>query len=399
MSKHPIPDGLLYFPEEKNGKNGHETQVSLSPSPGFSGDGDTREPPRAVRFADMEAPKPRRYMVKGLIPEAYHTILYGDGGVAKSMLAMSLGLAVAREDADNWLGYEAQTAPVLYLDFELDDEEQNRRVNQLCNAEGLSAPPDQLFYMAALGYGAREAFDAALAECLEKEVKLAVLDSMGPALGGDAESAKDVIAFFQQVLEDFRAAGVSVVIVDHQAKGGGGESYQSKRAFGSVYKGNLSRSTIQAEAMEHEEGSLTVRLRQNKHNFGSLAEPFGVKLGFTEEMVTTEAVELDATELAEETSLNSTDRVKLALEDGPAYPEELVELTGLASKTVKNALTKLRKNEVIQETGETRNQSRQVSLSLRIPRDGDRDTYGDGDPNGLWRERQGDIDAALKEYS
>lgn len=362
-------------------KNGHKPQVSSSSSLCVPNDDDgsenTHKPPRAVRFSDMEPAKPRRYIVEGLVPEAYPTILYGDGGVAKSMLALSLGLAIARPDADNWLGVPAQTVPVLYLDFELDDEEQNRRVSQLCVAEGLSMPPEGLLYMAALGYGSRDAFDAALAECKEHGVKLMVLDSMGPALAGDAESSKDVIAFFQQVLEGFRAAGVSVIIVDHQSKGG--ESYQSKRAFGSVYKGNLARSTIQAEAKDHTEGSLTVRLRQNKHNFGSKAEPFGVKLCFTEEMVTTEAVELDSAELAGENTLNDTDRVRHALQDGPAYPDELAERTGLDYRNVKNIVSKLRKKGEIHDTGETNAQgSRQVSSLSHVLNDNDDDEAANG---------------------
>jgi hypothetical protein len=119
-----------------------------------------------------------------------------------------------------------------------------------------------------------------------------------------------------------------------------------------VFKTNLARSVIQAQATERSEGTLTVRLRQKKHNFGPLAEPFGVKLSFTEQAVSLEAIELDASELAEEATLNSTDRVKLALEGGPAYPWEIAEHTGLAVKTVKNVLTGLRKQEVVEPTGE-----------------------------------------------
>jgi hypothetical protein len=143
---------------------------------------------------------------------------------------------------------------------------------------------------------------------------------LGPALQGDAEAARDVIGFFQKSIEPFRAEGVAVLIIDHQSRLQAGQSYQSKGAFGSVFKANLARSVMQVQATERGEGTLTVRLRQKKHNFGPLAEPFGAKLSFTEEAVVLEAVELDASELAEETTLNAADRVKLALEGGPAYP-------------------------------------------------------------------------------
>ncbi len=90
-----------------------------------------------------------------------------------------------------------------------------------------------------------------------------------------------------------------------------------------------------------------------------------------------EAVELDASELAEETTLNATDRVKLALEGGPAYPWEISETTGLALKTVKNALTGLRKQEVVEPTGEIENRTERVRLSVPASLSLYRDEDGD----------------------
>jgi hypothetical protein len=153
-----------------------------------------------------------------------------------------------------------------------------------------------------------------------------------------------------------------------------------------VFKTNLARSVIQAQATERGEGTLTVRLRQKKHNFGPLAEPFGVKLSFTEEAVSLEAIELDASELAEEATLNATDRVKLALENGPAYPWEIAEHTGLAVKTVKNVLTGLRKQEVVEPTGEVENRTEQVRLSVPASLSLYRD--GDGDDSNIHSERE-----------
>ena len=153
-----------------------------------------------------------------------------------------------------------------------------------------------------------------------------------------------------------------------------------------MFKTNLARSVIQAQATERGEGTLTVRLRQKKHNFGPLAEPFGVKLSFTEQAVSLEAVELDASELAEEATLNATDRVKLALENGPAYPWEIAEHTGLAVKTVKNVLTGLRKQEVVEPTGEVENRTEQVRLSVPASLSLYRD--GDGDDSNIQSQRE-----------
>ena len=232
----------------------------------------------------------------------------------------------------------------------------------LHNAMGLERVPDTFRYMSALGYSLREAVDAALAECIEYGVKLLILDSLGPALEGDAEAARDVIGFFHKVLEPFRVAGVTVLVIDHQSHLRSGQRYQDKSAFGSVFKTNLARSVIQVEPTSHEEGALTVVLRQKKHNFGPLAMPFGAKLKFSEERVTLHAEELDAADLAEEGTLNAADRIKLALKGGPAHPEKLAEDTGIPIKTVRNTLSKLRKSGKVEGTGEREGRSERVRL-------------------------------------
>ncbi len=352
-------------------------EESLSPSLKGKDTGDTpkRATLRSLRFNEIPDPGERRYLVEGLMPESYPTLLHGDGGVAKSMLALSLGLAVAHGGGE-WLGHKVWNGgPVLYLDFELDAPEQRRRALRVARGVGLADAPDAFRYMSTLGHGAQESFDAALRECEDHGVKLLILDSLGPALQGDATAAKDVIGFVQRVMEPFRAAGVTVLIVDHQSRVTAGQEYQQKDAFGSVYKRNLTRSVVQVEPLTHQDGALTVRLRHKKHNFGPLAKPFAADLTFAHDSVTVRSRELGSADLATENTLNATDRVKFALEGGPMFPNEVAETTGLALKTVKNALSKLRENGTATNTGETNNVgAKQVSLVSLPLGDGDRDT-------------------------
>jgi RecA-family ATPase len=287
-----------------------------------------------VRLGEVEQPGPRRYVVEELVPAGYSTLWHGDGGVAKSMIALSLGVGVA-SGAMSWLGRAVEHGPALFVDFELEAEEQARRVWQLCRGIGLKEPPADLFYLSAVGHPTRDALRAALQACEEGGVTLVVVDSLGPALEGDAEAARDVIGFYRDEIDPFRALGAAVLIIDHQAKLQHGESYQRKGAFGSVYKANLARSVVQAEATERGEGTLSLRIRQKKHNFGPLADPFGVELSFSEELVSLRAVDLDPAQMAEEATLTAPERVKLALQDGPLYPSEIVEATGVQVKTVK----------------------------------------------------------------
>lgn len=135
------------------------------------GSGDTHPRLRSVKFNEIPDPGPRRYLLDGLIPEGYPTLLYGDGGTAKSMLALSFGLAMAQEADKKWLERDVELGgAVLYLDFELDAAEQRRRVNRLARAEGLEQVPDSFRYMSALGYTSSEALEVALEECKKYSV-------------------------------------------------------------------------------------------------------------------------------------------------------------------------------------------------------------------------------------
>ena len=321
------------------------SQVSPSPNKGVT-------PVTPLRFAEMEPPGPREYVVENLVPKHHTTSLFGDGGAAKSILALSAATAVAG-GATKWLGREVYNCPVLYADFELDADEQRRRAFQVARGVFLDRPPHGLLYVSGLGRPAGEVLKGCLDVCATEGIGLLIIDSLGIALQGDAEAARDVIRFHHDYLDPFRTAGVTLLVIDHQGKTHAGERYQNKRSFGSVYKENLARSVIQVEPGDRGEGLLTLKLRQTKNNFGPKSQPFGARLMFAEEKITVGAHELDATELAEEGTLNAGDRVRLALKNGPAFPAEIAEACDIPLGTVKNELTRQRKRGLVEYTDET----------------------------------------------
>jgi DNA-binding transcriptional ArsR family regulator len=316
-----------------------------------------------VRFARRPSPPPQQFIIPDLVPRHHPTTLYGWSGTAKSTIALYLAMCIAG-GREEFFGYEVMVhGPVIYLDFELDADGQQNRAERLAAGMGI-AVPDDLMYIAARGVRTNEAIGFALAACAEHEVVLGILDSLGPAMVGDMSAAKDVIGFHNNYIAPFKAVGATPLLVDHQARQQAGEGYQSKGAFGSAYKEHLSRSLIQVEAGDRstEENTLNIRLRHKKTNFGVLCEPFDVTLQFSEKAITATVRDLTPADRAQETTLNSKDRVIAALEDGPAYPDELVESTGLARSTVKNTVNALKRAGVVEITGEVRGQMEQVQL-------------------------------------
>jgi hypothetical protein len=316
-----------------------------------------------VRFADRTTPSAQEFIVPDLIPRHHPTTLYGWGGTAKSMIAVLLAMSVAGS-REKFFGRDiAVHGPVLFVDFELDADEQHRRVRQLAVGMKMDVPEDFL-YVSTLGFRTHEAVEFALGVCEEHGVVFVVLDSLGPAMVGDMTAAKDVIEFHNRYIAPFKAVGATPLLVDHQARQQAGEGYQSKGAFGSAYKEHLSRSLIQVEAGDRDAllGILNLRLRHKKTNFGALVEPFDVSLSFSDEMIVATPRDLTPADRAQETTLNAQDRVVAALEDSPAYPDELVEATGLARSTVKNKINALKKAGRVEITAEIRGQMEQVQL-------------------------------------
>jgi RecA-family ATPase len=82
-------------------------------------------------------PGPRQFTVEGLLPCNAPAVLYGDGGMAKPLLAMLIGDCVAR--GVDLFGRRVQRGRVLYLDWELDTEEQTRRSYRIAAGCGAAA--------------------------------------------------------------------------------------------------------------------------------------------------------------------------------------------------------------------------------------------------------------------
>lgn len=321
-----------------------------------------KPPLKVVSFRGVPRPGPQRWFVDGLVPEGHATTFYGDGGNGKSLLVLHLGMSVALPGVDRWLDRIIGTAPVLFLDFELDEESQARRVYDLADGMGLDGPPENLHYISALGYSTPETVAAAVETVKERGAKLVIVDSVGMALQGDAESAKDVAAFFRAVIDPLKAAGATVVLVDHQAKRQGrSDGYANKSEFGSVYKRNLARSSIQVEGVQ-DSGALVVTLTQRKTNMGRAQDSLKARVIFKPGK-TTVTHEAPTPKQIVEAAPNAPQKVLKALEArmGPLYPDEIAEATGLELKTVQNQLSALRGRK-IENTGEKKGNAAQVRL-------------------------------------
>jgi RecA-family ATPase len=256
----------------------HDLSSSSSNSLGVGGGDD--EESRTLRVEKFSSlPKyvgVRPSVIQGIIPKGFPTSIFGEGGIAKSTIALHMCMSIA-SGKKQWLGYPIdQPSPCLYVDFELDREEQGTRAERIAKGMGIEIP-DELHYLWASGFRFSDAFALILEAVDELGVRVIALDSLGMALEGDALKGAVIIDFVRDRIDQLKRRGVSVLIVDHQSGLRPGETYQNKAQYGSVYKGYLSRSRLQLELDERNEVGSRVIVRQNKTNFGAPQVPLVVQ--------------------------------------------------------------------------------------------------------------------------
>jgi RecA-family ATPase/5S rRNA maturation endonuclease (ribonuclease M5) len=90
---------------------------------------------KASDLADT-LPPPRQWLIEGLIPDNQVTMLGGDGGVGKSLLALQL--AVSTSTGTDWIGHRPKQGPVVYISAEDERDELHRRLADIVQSASLS---------------------------------------------------------------------------------------------------------------------------------------------------------------------------------------------------------------------------------------------------------------------
>ena len=230
----------------------------------------TRMRPKIVGLKEP-APERPAYQVWPLLPSRQPTIIYGQGGIGKSWLAVYLCALV-----DNGLtasGLKADPGNSLYVDWETDRDTIEARAWAVKRGEPEIDDGWGLRYQSAQG-PLVDWIDTLAAYVVAEKFDLVVFDSVGLALGGDANDAETVLAFFGAL----RQLEATTLLVDHMTKG---PDSQDRGAFGSVYKRNSARSLW--EMRQSQNGEMTMGLYHRKANNSRLSPPVGLSLEIVED--------------------------------------------------------------------------------------------------------------------
>lgn len=259
----------------------------------------------AVQLRDLPRPEAGRVLnVDGWkLPSEHPTILFGDGGTLKSMLALYAAGTLAN-----------QGLRVMYVDWELEGSEHRDRLERLFGAE-----MPEIWYVRADRPLVSEV-DRLRRSRVDHGIDYVVYDSIAFACDGPPESAEVASAYFRAV----RKVGAGSLHIAHISR----SETADQKPFGSSFWHNGARSTWFAQQAEQMPGQpVVVALLNRKSNLGALSPATAFGFRFTPDR--TEVVLADVTTVSEVSAkLPLWQRMKGALTaSGPmTYPDLATEV-------------------------------------------------------------------------
>lgn len=213
--------------------------------------------PEAIAFFDPadawtdDDPPPRQWEVAGMIPRGEVTLLYGEGGVGKTLLAHQYAICAAA--GVKWLGQETRPARVMGVFCEDDEMELRRRHVAIRRLLNVSDP-----LRGRLRLVSRRGKDNILAHWPRGDFKLSdfyyqlageiaawrpdvvILDTLADIYGGSEIDRAQVNRFVKQVLGSLvEPVGASCLVLGHPSVGGRAEGRSGSTAWSNAARSRL----------------------------------------------------------------------------------------------------------------------------------------------------------------
>jgi RecA-family ATPase len=225
---------------------------------------------------------PMQWLALSRIPAGDATILSGDGGSGKTIVALQLAVAVERGLGD-WLGTTCEQGPVIFFSAEEPEAEMRRRLHRVARKRGLE--PDDIenlhFHFAdpdacLLGMSRPNGpmvptplFELLRSAAMDIRPALIVIDSIAASFGAnqnDRVQARGFVSLFRRLAQD---AGCAVLLLDHPSLSG---ITNGTGRGGSVDWQNATRARLHLETVDDAEGGTDRVLELKKTNYGPCGE-------------------------------------------------------------------------------------------------------------------------------
>lgn len=291
-----------------------------------------REGDPVVRLSSSSGLEKVEYLLYPILPLGHPTVIFGEGGVGKSTLALLMSLMVDLALDVEALGGITPSKRVngLYLDYETNERDIAWKLRGL--SKGLNLPETTLLYRRSALPLTEDA--PRLHEIiLERDIGFLVIDSAGVACGGDLNSAEPVNNMFATL----RQMGITSLVLAHTSK----EERRVKTPYGSVFFMYQPRSVWELRRVQDiSKGEMNLALVHRKANVSALCDPLALNLKFQDNSIM--VTSLDINEMPEMSSfLPLEERMTNALSNGLMTEQELANELDITMGEVSGIMRRL----------------------------------------------------------
>ena len=282
----------------------------------------------AIDLRTLDEPARDEVHVEGFtFPRRHPSMIFGDGGAAKSYTALYLAGRLAQSGMRVGL-----------FDWELAGEDHRYRLRLLFG-------PD----MPRIGYVRCERPLATEAERLrrivrEEHIDYAIFDSVAFACDGPPEAAEVASRYFRAT----REIGIGSLHIAHVNK----SLDHDKRPFGSAFWHNGARCTwfVKAAESSGDEKRLRLGFFNRKSNLGPIKPPLGLTVAFADEQTTfRRSAVADTPDLASKMSIRQ--RMLHVLSGGALSPDQVAEEIEADVETVRRTVRRHKNQFIVLEGG------------------------------------------------
>jgi hypothetical protein len=279
-----------------------------------------------------------KYLVYPVLLDGCANLIFGDGGIGKSLVALFLGSLV--QHGREYLGMQAEAGNVLYLDFEGQPlTSVNQRVKQINATIGINGAQQGICYR-NITSPLENVVDGVAGLIYQRKITLLIIDSVG--LAGRGALSDDMTA--RSFMEAINSLGVTTLLVHHIAKGSM-EEEKRVTAYGSVYFTNLSRNAWEIRA-DRRDGRIGIGMFHTKHNYTKKHDDIVLDVEFGDAGLNITRGDIEKYDaLAKRVSIS--ERIVRLLSEYPMRPSDLAEQLGEDANKIRVYLDRLRKRGTI----------------------------------------------------
>jgi RecA-family ATPase len=252
---------------------------------------DVDEPGRVFTAASLASrlTVPRRWLVDNLIPAANVTLIGGDGGTGKSLLALQLVFASVA--GKTWLGHPVMQGPALFLSAEDSKDELHRRLAAIASENDCDLSALHSLYLASyVGTDAilaqpegnilvpTDRFKRIDAKLPQMRPVAIVLDTLADLHSGDENIRSHARSFIALLRGLAVRHDVAVIVLAHPSLSG--MTRRSGLSGSTAWNASV-RSRLYLERIKRDDGTEPDPdariLRMVKNNYGPTGEEFRVR--------------------------------------------------------------------------------------------------------------------------